>query len=164
MDRAGAIMKAVESTEKKTEGDGSTGKGASSRYRGAWARVCLLLLYGFSIVLVRGPCVIRSVVSACVLRSNLVRCGHRSAHSASNRLQGKERLLMAKAMEEQAAAGREQRRWQAQELKTREMHREEAAAVQSANTMYDRHMLPLSHVSKLYSDYEAKLQRCVLSL
>jgi hypothetical protein len=44
------------------------------------------------------------------------------------------------------------------------MQREEAAAVQSANTMYDRHMLPLSHVSKLYSDYEAKLQRSVLSL
>lgn len=73
------------------------------------------------------------------------------------------------------------------------MQREEAAAVQSANSIYSRHMIPLryakksptssikeayinqnepcsspapahalaalSHVSKLYSDYESKLQR-----
>jgi len=78
---------------------------------------------------------------------------------STSRLRGKERSLMAKALEEQAAAGREQSQWQAQQLKTREMQREEAAAVQSANSIYSRHMIPLSHVSKLYSDYESKLQR-----
>jgi len=79
--------------------------------------------------------------------------------SGSSRAHGQERSLVAKALQERAAAGREERQWQAQQLKENEMQEEEQAAVRSANTMFDRHMAPLRDVSKTYSNYEHKLLR-----
>jgi len=82
-----------------------------------------------------------------------------SSSSSSMREQGQERSLMAKALQEQAAASREERQWKAQQLRAKEMQDEEEAAVRSANTMYDRHMVPLKHVSQAYHTYENNLQR-----
>jgi hypothetical protein len=69
--------------------------------------------------------------------------------------------LVAKARQERAAAGREERQWARQQLKEQEMQDEEQAAVRAANTLFDRHMTPLRHVFKTYSSYEEKLKRCV---
>ena len=67
--------------------------------------------------------------------------------------------LVAKARQERAAAGREERQWARQQLKEQEMQDEEQAAVRAANTLFDRHMTPLRHVFKTYSSYEEKLKR-----
>ena len=67
--------------------------------------------------------------------------------------------LVAKARQERAAAGREERQWARQQLKEQEMQGEEQAAVRAANTLFDRHMTPLRHVFKTYSSYEEKLKR-----
>ena len=70
-----------------------------------------------------------------------------------------ERLLMARALQEQAVASKEELQWRAQEHREKEMQNEEQAAVRSANTMYNRHMNPLRDVSKSYDEYENKLKR-----
>jgi hypothetical protein len=67
--------------------------------------------------------------------------------------------LVAKARQERAAAGREERQWARQQLKEQEMQGEEQAAVRAANTLFDRHMTPLRDVFKTYSNYEEKLKR-----
>ena len=66
---------------------------------------------------------------------------------------------MARALQEQAVASKEELQWRAQELRSKEMQDEEQAAVRSANTMYNRHMNPLRDVSKSYDEYENKLKR-----